>query len=141
MCISECRTYLFLSYYPLKQGLKHGIGDEVNSMIDLFLSYYPLKQGLKRRGSLAGFPARAVFLSYYPLKQGLKLKLFWAIYNNDPSIFILLSIKTRIETDTLLEEILQLFGFLSYYPLKQGLKQEIRFFWGDSVTNFYPTIH
>jgi len=22
MCISECRTYLFLSYYPLKQGLK-----------------------------------------------------------------------------------------------------------------------
>ena len=97
MCISECRTYLFLSYYPLKQGLKHGIGDEVNSMIDLFLSYYPLKQGLKRRGSLAGFPARAVFLSYYPLKQGLKLNIANGEYARS-EVFTLLSIKTRIET-------------------------------------------
>jgi len=38
----------FLSYYPLKQGLKHvcPIGVFVNFI--KFLSYYPLKQGLKR---------------------------------------------------------------------------------------------
>jgi len=38
------------------------------------------------------------FLSYYPLKQGLKLKDFLCLYLFSEPIFILLSIKTRIET-------------------------------------------
>jgi len=56
-------------------------------------------------------------------------------------IFILLSIKTRIETlgsnrdDNIPNK------FLSYYPLKQGLKQrrdrQIR----NLTNDFYPTIH
>jgi len=37
------------------------------------------------------------FISYYPLKQGLKLTLPLVI-RSEPVIYILLSIKTRIET-------------------------------------------
>ncbi len=37
-------------------------------------------------------------------------------------IFILLSIKTRIETDQSRLALKVSIGFLSYYPLKQGLK-------------------
>jgi len=37
-----------------------------------FLSYYPLKQGLKRMPELAIPASLNSFLSYYPLKQGLK---------------------------------------------------------------------
>ncbi len=40
---------------------------------------------------------QSVFLSYYPLKQGLKPFENTAILEKQP-IFILLSIKTRIET-------------------------------------------
>ena len=63
----------FLSYYPLKQGLKHTI-TKVSATEMRFLSYYPLKQGLK----LEAFPmaySYIWFLSYYPLKQGLKLSI------------------------------------------------------------------
>ena len=42
--------------------------------IEKFLSYYPLKQGLKRERSLPHPAHPAQFLSYYPLKQGLKPK-------------------------------------------------------------------
>ena len=42
----------------------------------------------------AAFP----FLSYYPLKQGLKPNLEYTSPVNQLHIFILLSIKTRIET-------------------------------------------
>jgi len=62
------------------------------------------------------------FISYYPLKQGLKhlddyVFTIWGF-----SIYILLSIKTRIET---LDNRLLCTAksrFISYYPLKQGLK-------------------
>ncbi len=38
----------FISYYPLKQGLKHVASAlTTNSPLE-FISYYPLKQGLKR---------------------------------------------------------------------------------------------
>ena len=37
-------------------------------------------------------------------------------------IYILLSIKTRIETEVLKELYLRYNLFISYYPLKQGLK-------------------
>ncbi len=38
----------------------------------LFLSYYPLKQGLKRIKHINYSVLNPKFLSYYPLKQGLK---------------------------------------------------------------------
>jgi len=88
---------LFLSYYPLKQGLKLPITPSTGNLDNPFLSYYPLKQGLKQKNNT-------------PARQGGGI------------IFILLSIKTRIETfqsgTWKKQEIL----FLSYYPLKQGLK-------------------
>mgnify|MGYP007124161107 FL=1 len=65
-----------------------------------FLSYYPLKQGLKLLISLITRVSSERFLSYYPLKQGLKHHA----YEQDVpegTIFILLSIKTRIETNYL----------------------------------------
>ena len=40
-------------------------------------------------------------------------------------IYILLSIKTRIETNNLRVQKERHRQFISYYPLKQGLKQEI----------------
>ena len=56
-------------------------------------------------------------------------------------IFILLSIKTRIETNTEVSEGYKQNIFLSYYPLKQGLKQVETD--DDNVfgAHFYPTIH
>ncbi len=62
-----------------------------------FLSYYPLKQGLKLLMKENYEKELAEFLSYYPLKQGLKLFKSGNITINQ-DIFILLSIKTRIET-------------------------------------------
>ncbi len=47
--------------------------------IEKFLSYYPLKQGLKRERSLPHPAHPAQFLSYYPLKQGLKPKYLQVI--------------------------------------------------------------
>jgi len=86
-----------------------------------FLSYYPLKQGLKHMMTLLYAATIIVFLSYYPLKQGLKLTL-WSQREFCLMIFILLSIKTRIETDQSRLALKVSIGFLSYYPLKQGLK-------------------
>ena len=46
-------------------------------IIQKFISYYPLKQGLKL--ILAGRPkmGKSAFISYYPLKQGLKPEYSW----------------------------------------------------------------
>ena len=63
---------VFISYYPLKQGLKRTLPGHHHRRRTGFISYYPLKQGLKRRT-----------LGYVPVVAG---------------IYILLSIKTRIET-------------------------------------------
>ena len=81
----------------------------------LFLSYYPLKQGLKRISLADPLLGMTRFLSYYPLKQGLKPG---QAIDHKPElvIFILLSIKTRIETICFLS--------LAFIRL-----------------NFYPTIH
>ncbi len=37
----------FISYYPLKQGLKLITKDDNDYKMEIFISYYPLKQGLK----------------------------------------------------------------------------------------------
>jgi len=64
----------------------------------IFLSYYPLKQGLKRNTMASNKHKKILFLSYYPLKQGLKPSISGSINFPFNIIFILLSIKTRIET-------------------------------------------
>jgi len=64
------------------------------------------------------------FLSYYPLKQGLKLTAMPALQDM-LCIFILLSIKTRIETESSFRKSSDGIPFLSYYPLKQGLKPHV----------------
>ncbi len=40
-------TEEFISYYPLKQGLKLTLPIVIPILGSLFISYYPLKQGLK----------------------------------------------------------------------------------------------
>ncbi len=40
---------VFISYYPLKQGLKRGYTNLWQGFYTQFISYYPLKQGLKQR--------------------------------------------------------------------------------------------
>ncbi|HOQ78573.1 MAG TPA: hypothetical protein PLB65_08330, partial [Candidatus Cloacimonas sp.] len=62
-----------------------------------FISYYPLKQGLKQYTFSEGNSSWKIFISYYPLKQGLKLHARHQ-RNSIGCIYILLSIKTRIET-------------------------------------------
>ena len=57
------------------------------------------------------------------------------------SIFILLSIKTRIETASIFLPDSTNPLFLSYYPLKQGLKPGDPYCGLESGENFYPTIH
>jgi len=82
----------------------------------IFLSYYPLKQGLKP--PIVGLISRVApeFLSYYPLKQGLKLKELVNQGLVTQWIFILLSIKTRIETIICCRQM-------------------------STINHFYPTIH
>ena len=62
----------FISYYPLKQGLKRRVRN-MNHIGSLFISYYPLKQGLKLYYKIVHCQYPLLFISYYPLKQGLKL--------------------------------------------------------------------
>jgi len=71
--IISVTDHQFISYYPLKQGLKHGKGER----------YFHWWRG---------------FISYYPLKQGLKLLPDGKVQIHEVKIYILLSIKTRIET-------------------------------------------
>ena len=47
MWVTMCPGRLFISYYPLKQGLKHDTIAIAYKDADGFISYYPLKQGLK----------------------------------------------------------------------------------------------
>jgi len=69
---AELESAEFLSYYPLKQGLKHLAISFSLFFFLAFLSYYPLKQGLKLRSDSYDATRGRTFLSYYPLKQGLK---------------------------------------------------------------------
>jgi len=105
----------FLSYYPLKQGLKHFFIINMKNYA-WFLSYYPLKQGLKRFKTFLLSSLITRFLSYYPLKQGLKRQY-----------------RTRAKCSNK--------KFLSYYPLKQGLKLLMQIMSMKVMQDFYPTIH
>jgi len=58
---------IFLSYYPLKQGLKLNQQARGRQSVPGFLSYYPLKQGLKPFLINFACSEGTKFLSYYPL--------------------------------------------------------------------------
>ncbi len=117
---SEC-GWQFISYYPLKQGLKLTCSYVEAVYFKLFISYYPLKQGLKLAKKESSITRNDVFISYYPLKQGLKRMLPY-LSTMRCAIYILLSIKTRIETPQRCQQVSPAIVFISYYPLKQGLK-------------------
>ena len=72
-------VYSFISYYPLKQGLKLSVLGDLVTEDPEFISYYPLKQGLKLSMFLLLLPVVSKFISYYPLKQGLKQSMFTII--------------------------------------------------------------
>jgi len=86
-----------------------------------FISYYPLKQGLKPKGGMS-------YLRNYSIYILLSIKTrIETLRNRGPehitfSIYILLSIKTRIETVFVVLFFGFFIQFISYYPLKQGLK-------------------
>ena len=114
ICFLSLAFIRFLSYYPLKQGLKpmSNTKKPVKGSIFILLS---IKTRIETPVWIHWRTWIYPFLSYYPLKQGLKL---YAKRGKLCSIciFILLSIKTRIET------------IRKYsYPRK--------------TTHFYPTIH
>ncbi len=106
-----------------------------------FISYYPLKQGLKQDGTvISDDDIINQFISYYPLKQGLKLlNILKKILGN--RIYILLSIKTRIETTllpflSLLQE--EIYILLS---IKTRIETEILLQAMFHQSHLYPTIH
>ncbi len=61
--IKTKRASIFLSYYPLKQGLKQNDASSNYFWMPIFLSYYPLKQGLKQKLLTPVLPARE---NFYP---------------------------------------------------------------------------
>ena len=65
--------------------------------LDIFLSYYPLKQGLKLEPEIEAKETEKIFilLSIKTRIETYYSNIYIYIYNR---IFILLSIKTRIET-------------------------------------------
>ncbi len=58
-----------------------------------------------------------------------------------PDIYILLSIKTRIETRQCFIKLQWIIQFISYYPLKQGLKLSTFTIDDAKRADLYPTIH
>ena len=88
---------LFISYYPLKQGLKPVCPGAGNSGDGIYI-LLSIKTRIETLLFLIRRSWDGVFISYYPLKQGLKLCSACPT-STLPRIYILLSIKTRIETD------------------------------------------
>ncbi len=109
--------FLFISYYPLKQGLKPA-GEQATAIqeptIYILLS---IKTRIETRYYIAVYRlGLSLFISYYPLKQGLKRAVVNAINSSGAK-------------------------FISYYPLKQGLKPIICECRKNGTDNLYPTIH
>ena len=93
-CFDWCSR--FLSYYPLKQGLKLR-SEPVLVSVPIIFILLSIKTRIETPLMQIKYIFVLQFLSYYPLKQGLKLYIS-NLSCFVPLIFILLSIKTRIET-------------------------------------------
>ena len=105
-----------------------------------FISYYPLKQGLKLDVNDLSDSNRGIYILL-----SIKTRIETYITNCDSHIrfliYILLSIKTRIETLNQFQDPLSWHPFISYYPLKQGLKQKGIGYFVYRIFRFYSTIH
>ena len=89
----------------------------------IFISYYPLKQGLKLRSSDYGVWCGGFIYILLSIKTRIETPRIPRWYSLAfAMIYILLSIKTRIETISKFHGLVISFLFISYYPLKQGLK-------------------
>ena len=97
--INGLRWRLFISYYPLKQGLKLELEPSPIPREDIYI-LLSIKTRIETLRRLASRFVLLLFISYYPLKQGLKLSRVFFISLIFLLIYILLSIKTRIETIT-----------------------------------------
>ena len=108
--------FQFISYYPLKQGLKQIKEPNGNVVHNIYILLSIKTRIETNRPWLIAFPVTNLFISYYPLKQGLKPNLGSSVITGDIT-------------------------FISYYPLKQGLKLQLP---ANSLSNtlyLYPTIH
>jgi len=63
---------IFLSYYPLKQGLKQYFNDDIIVLADKIFILLSIKTRIETFQNIEKDKADKIFLSYYPLKQGLK---------------------------------------------------------------------
>ena len=75
------------------------------------------------------------------IKTRIETLVQGTMFGIEVKIYILLSIKTRIETYPVsTNDVIQRL-FISYYPLKQGLKHSIFRTDQGNYSNLYPTIH
>ncbi len=65
----------------------------------LFISYYPLKQGLKHAAILAAINEGQIYI-LLSIKTRIETRFLKISLRHITAIYILLSIKTRIETET-----------------------------------------
>ena len=130
---------IFLSYYPLKQGLKQ---DCLNLWYRtlIFLSYYPLKQGLKLVKQELGMHLINIFI-LLSIKTRIETSLSLAWIKCYNWIFILLSIKTRIETKQI-DRIYHYYGIIFILlSIKTRIETRRVCVFPNVGHNFYPTIH
>ena len=61
----------FISYYPLKQGLKPQIDAETEKLREIYI-LLSIKTRIETMSAPVRYKIQIRFISYYPLKQGLK---------------------------------------------------------------------
>ena len=128
-----------LSYNPSNQGLKHYV---INSVFFSGFRLYPTIHQTKGWNSWTAWSAccRARSLSYNPSNQGLKLPESNSAWSSS-SVFILQSIKPRVETRRSSALPPWWLQSLSYNPSNQGLKLAVLLRTVGLPFCLYPTIH
>ena len=126
------RVFILQSIKPRVET--HGV-PPVQEAHALSLSYNPSNQGLKQSYEYALFPGPRVSLSYNPSNQGLK-HLSSSGFVRAIDVFILQSIKPRVETSLVQKQWFISLESLSYNPSNQGLKL-LPSFWVDSCISVF----
>ena len=154
----------FISYYPLKQGLKldlQTLRDQcqdiyillsIKTRIEtskyengiLYVTWIYILLSIKTRIETFHFHSRDSLICIYILlsiKTRIETSVNVVKQIRIANIYILLSIKTRIETTADTSTTGTTIIFISYYPLKQGLKPPTVVFSARKPRYLYPTIH
>ena len=142
----HCLTYSvrifrrFISYYPLKQGLKL-YGGQLPTGIHLIYILLSIKTRIET--TIRNYRIVALVCIYILLSIKTRIETGCAPSRKHlrHPIYILLSIKTRIETDREEKMTNKAVLFISYYPLKQGLKLFYNIDFAYVSYDLYPTIH